>query len=408
MNNEFNENITHSLFDIPLITEHFVAQEIDKMSCKKATGIDGLSCKVLKIAKDVIVPSITKIINMSIRTNTVPNIWKQAKVTPIFKSGDLNDVSNYRPISVLPILSKILERAVFNHFYSYLTKYKVICENQSGFRPKHSCCTALLKQVNEWAKNIDDGKVNGIVLIDLRKAFDTINHSILLEKLSKVGCTNNTVSWFKSYLANRQQKVTFKNGTSSSRLIDIGIPQGSILGPLLFTLYINDLPKAIHNVQVDMYADDTTFHIGSNCYRDLTCSLQSAMDKLNVWLDINKLVLNVDKTKIMLIGSRKKLGDRGEEDIDIYVKGKKLELVDSAKILGIEIDSHLNFYKHVDNTAEKVSRKIGFLRRMKPVIPRKVLSLLFHALVNSLFEYCSPVWSGASIMSIDKLFKLQK
>ena len=209
-------------------------------------------------------------------------------------------------------------------------------------------------------------------------------------------------------MTNRQQKVSFKNSFSSSSTIDIGIPQGSILGPLLFAIYINDLPLSIRNVKVDMYADDTTLHVAHKNPQDIQLSLQSAMNDLTVWLERNKLVLNVDKTKIMLIGSAHNLKNIKSDTINVNVNGKMLEIVDSAKMLGVEVDSFLNFNNHVANISKKISCKIGFIRRIKSCIPRHVLSLLFNAIVNPHFEFCSQVWSGASAMNIEKLFKLQK
>ena len=170
-----------------------------------------------------------------------------------------------------------------------------------------------------------------------------------------MGCSDNAVSWFKSYLTNRQQKVCYKNGVSSFTDIDIGIPQGSILGPLLFTVYINDLPEALPDIKVDMYADDTTLHIAGNNHLDVVYSLQSAMDRLLKWLEINRLVLNVDKTKLMFIGSIKKLNLIQADEVNVNVKGKTLEVVDSAKILGMHIDSQLKFDKHVDSITQKIS-----------------------------------------------------
>ena len=178
----------------------------------------------------------------------------------------------------------------------------------------------------------------------------------------------------------------------------------------LFALYVNDLPNAVNNVQVDMYADDTTLHTSCDNYEDLTNCLQSSIDKLIRWLDDNRLVLNVEKTKIMIIGSHKKASNSDERNdkVKVFVNSKEIDIVNSARVLGIEIDSHLNFHNHVDKIASKVSSKIGFLRRLKPAIPRKQLSLMFHAIINPHFDYCSPVWSGASKTSTDKLFKLQK
>ena len=228
------------------------------MASTKATGIDGLSVKLLKLTFNHVGGILHFIFNQSISSGTFVDAWKRARVVPLYKAGDENLVNNYRPVSILPIVSKIIERHVFNSFYEYLSTNKLVTDSQSGFRPSHSCETALNGLTDIWFKNMDDGKLTGVLFIDLRKAFDTVNHTVLLHKLLSYGICHNTFKWFQSYLSNRKQYVRWRGALSKETDVSIGVPQGSILGPLFFILYINDSPECLKHYSVTMYADDTS------------------------------------------------------------------------------------------------------------------------------------------------------
>lgn len=192
-------------FNIPLVSTDYVLKSLKSVNSRKATGLDGISAYVLKMAAEELACSLTHILNRSIQSNKFPTEWKNAKVTPVHKSDSKLDVSNYRPISVLPVLSKILEKHVHEALNSYLTKFKLLRSNQSGFREKHSCETALIKIIDEWMEAIDNGYLIGTVFVDLRKAFDLVDHNILIQKLSLYGLSNDATQWFKTYLTGRTQ-----------------------------------------------------------------------------------------------------------------------------------------------------------------------------------------------------------
>ena len=213
------------------------------------------------------------------------------------KNGPKDDTNNYRPISDLPVLSKLLEKHVHDSLMSFLILHNVLHSTQSGFRPNHSCETALLQMINKFHEAINNGQIIGMVMVDFRKAFDLVDHTLLLKKLRHYKISNETLLWFSSYLLNRKQKVVINNIESTTENIVCGVPQGSILGPLLFLMFINDLPLYTDNVNTDLYADDTTIFQISNSQHFIEQNLQLALRKLSVWCILNGMLLNTKKNQ---------------------------------------------------------------------------------------------------------------
>ena len=296
-----------------------LAECIDIISKLKNTsyGINNLPVKLLKYAKQSLAYPISKLINKSFEVGHFPACLKTACVTPVYKAGDSQAISNYRPISVLPLLSKIFERCMANRMLNYIDKYILLSPNQFGFRRKKSTLDALICLTEYIYNSLNDKSHAVSILVDLRKAFDTVNHQILLAKLHHYGFRGVALNWFRTYLSNRIQTVRIQDKISTPRTLNIGVPQGSILGPLLFLLYINDLPN-VSEFSTILFADDTTLTTSHQHYPTLINNINLELVKIRNWLINNRLSLNIDKTYMMVFTNRsQEVNNDGDLDVKI-------------------------------------------------------------------------------------------
>ncbi len=244
-------------FDIELFTLETIVEYMQNLSPSTSCGVDGITARLLKAAGPTIFPVILHICNISIESNTFPDCWKTACITPLHKEGNTIDPTNFRPISVLPCLGKLLERLVHNQVYGYLTANGILSPNQAGFRKGYSMGTCLIEFLHHIYSNIDAGRVSGVLFLDFSKAFDTVEHDIMISKLRHLGFKASSTSWFRSYLTDRQQVTKIDDELSGPAAISHGVPQGSILGPVMFSLYVNDLPEALRDCHISLYVDNT-------------------------------------------------------------------------------------------------------------------------------------------------------
>ena len=392
----------NDIFSIPTISTDDVKKSLLSLDIHKSTGLDGLSAKLLKLATPAITTPLTYIFNHS--TGKFPSKWKTSRVTPIHKSGAHSDQNNYRPISILSIASKILERHIHDCFYSFLIKNRLLDIAQSGFRVNHSCETALARLIHMWTSNMDNGLLNGIVFVDFRKAFDLVDTNLLLQKLAMYHCDKTSLAWFKSYLQDRRQCVQYKSSLSSPKQVSHGVPQGSILGPLLFITYVNDLPLHITS-NMDMYADDSTIHTSAHTVNELNDKLNDMVNMKN-WCANNNMVINREKTKSMLVTTHQKASTLPTDQLDIVYDNSTLQNVETEKLLGVVIDKHLSWKRQVDKVASTISKSIALLRRIKCYLPLDTRLTYYKTFLQPHIDYCNIIWGQSN--HIMRLLKLQK
>lgn len=397
-------------FSIPNISQSFVRKYLSNLDISKATGLDCIGPRLLKMSQNIICSSITVIINKSLNQGIFPTEWKNAKVNPIYKSGPKDEVNNYRPISVLPTLSKIIEKWIHIKFMIYLDNYKLLHQKQSGFRAGHSTESALILMLDSWLKALNEGKFVGAVMVDFRKAFDLVDHDILLRKLKLYKCDDNSYSWFQSYLSGRTQQVTVLNSVSGPENVNCGVPQGSILGPLFFLLFINDLPLTLKTTvtSVDLYADDTTLYDVQSDKQILEENLQKSLNLIHKWCKENGLLLNTEKTKIMLITSRQKRSHLNDDTLGLTYNNLDLKLTHSEKILGVNIDDNLVWNLHFQQVVKKVSSYLWLLSQISQFLSTEDRLLFYNAYIRPQFDYCCVIWGNSTSYNINKINKLQR
>ena len=394
-------------FEFPPLTREFVYRSL---LTAKSTGADNVNCKLLKIGASIISDILTYLFNMSLQQSVFPKGFKCARVVPLYKgSGNISELSNYRAISVLPALSKILERHIFNCLYRYFSCTGLLLENQSGFRRNFSCQTALLRLTDEILSNIDNGFLNSVLLLDLSKAFDLIS---LLSKLSTYGLSKSVIEWFKSYLSNRQQFVSYMGCNSDRSIVTRGVPQGSILGPLLFLIFINDLPLSVNRSSLHMYADDQTLITKGKNLNEINTTVNSDIAPISNWMISNSMRVNTTKTKYVLIATPQKLksiaNNRNDDLLSVYIAGSKISQVNCGSILGVSLDETLSWNSHVNRLCLTLSKRIGLIRRLRQFIPKQNRIVLYYGLIQSSLDYCIIVWGNTTECNIDKVFTLQK
>ena len=371
----------------------------------RSVGSDGISLKFVKDSLCIIAFYLTFIINTSIVTGVFPQDWKNAYVIPLFKKGDFNDVNNFRPISILPVLSKILEKIVFNQLLSFLEDNNYLSNCQHGFRPKLSTETALTIITDAIYTNIDNKKISLLTLCDLSKAFDSVSHDILLRKCSNL---NIDCFWLKSYLHNRTQAVKLRNVMSTKVTVSYGVPQGSILGPLLFNIYVNDMYKYISNCILVQYADDTQFlHSGSvqnlsNIIKDTEATLIKVQD----YFLKNGLMVNPNKTQCIFFGS-KQLLSHVPNDISVYFNGNCISPSNNVKNLGLHMDRYLHFDVHINEITKKVIGMLSYLSRISMNFDKPSRTIVVQSLVLSVINYCMRIWATTNTTLINRVQKLQ-
>ena len=377
---------------------------IKGIKTSRSNGHDGISSELLKLISNDIAHSITLIINQSLKSGIFPNQLKIAKVTPIYKKDDKKIITNYRPISALPVVSKVFETVIHEQLSDYFLSNNLFSAQQYGFRKNSSTELAALELIDRLLAKLKNHKIPINFYIDLAKAFDSLNHDILLDKLSYYGVNGTPKTLLKSYLSDRKQYVKIDEVKSSIQSIKTGVPQGSIVGPLLFNIFINDIIKSSKKFNFILYADDTTLNSTVDNFGNTTDEIQSSiineLQTICKWLDLNKLCLNVNKSKFMLFH----MPQRVTPLLHFELNGSPIEYIQEFNFLGLTLDNSLSFKFHLTKIGNKISRVIGLLHKLKHIFPSYILRMIYNSLILPHMNYSLLAW-GANCHSIELLQK---
>ena len=386
---------------------HVTPEEVLKIIANfkdSAAGWDELKPGIVKIVRHSIHVPLAHISNLSFNQGLFPSELKLANVVPIYKDKDKMLFSNYRPVSVLPVFSKVLERLMYNRLFDYINENRLLYKYQFGFQKGKSTNMAIILLVDKISEALENGDIAIGVFLDFSKAFDTVDHEILLKKLDIYGVRGKTKEWFSDYLSNRKQYVTYCGFKSNSKTITCGVPQGSILGPLLFLLYINDLAAVSNELFSILFADDSNMFIIGKDINVLCDQMNIALKNVQEWLFCNKLSLNVLKTHYMIFTAKRKVVD----DIKLVICNTEIERAYSTKFLGVHVDSKFSWSEHVTHICKKLSKSVAIMYKARKKLPKSSLISLYYSICYPYFIYCNHVWGRACQKTIEPVFKIQK
>ena len=402
-NKDFSEQFSFVNVDETLIKNYL------STIITKAKGFDNISADLLKLTNNRILKFLTLIINNSLNSGTFPDCWKLANIIPVPKVNNPLDFSDFRPISILSTSSKLLEKTVHQQLNNYLNINKILPDEQSGFRRFFSTTTLLLQITSFIYDALNNNKVISLVLLDFSKAFDSINHDIMITNLKEIGLSKIAINWFNSYLRKRKQRVIIDESYSDWLDVICGIPQGSILGPILFSIYTRKIPSIFNNVQCFMFADDTQLLKSYNVDDSKTSidEINIDLNMLSLWCEKNHLKLNPKKCIHLIIGSERNLNKLNNNVDDLKINNIIIPRCKEARNLGLIFDEHFSWNSHINNLTKNCFSILKPLYRFKNQFNQNVKKLLINSLIISKFDYCDIIYMHLSENLQNKLQKLQ-
>ena len=403
--NTFLNNPNPTSFEILLPTPDDIQKYIEKLSDNKALGPNSIPTQILKLISPEIKLILSNRLNECINSGIFPDCLKLATITPVHKKDSKLNVENYRPVSLLSNISKIFEKILHNQIYSFLEDNNILFKNQFGFRKNHNTSHAISALTEDIRSALDENEFAVGIFVDLQKAFDTVGHDILLKKLEHYGIRENPLQLFKSYLSGRKQRVNIRGCHSDFLDIKHGVPQGSILGPLLFLIYINDLNKTIIHSKTFHFADDTGLLCRSTSLKKINKMVNHDLARLAIWLRANEISLNTKKTEIIIF---RRKGKHINKNLNFKLSGQKLKLSTKVKYLGIILDEHLSWENQVNELCKKLSKTTGIIAKMRHFLSYKHLLGLYYAIFESHLNYCLHTMGFLKRDYLNQIYSIQK
>ena len=389
----------HSIY-LKETTPAEVEKLISGLDSNKAPDLYGISTKVVKMGGFVMAEIISYLFNMSLNHGKFPSFLQNAKVIPCHKGDSRLEMSNYRPISLLPTISKLFEKLMYARLIEFINKHNILYENQFGFQSGMSTEYAVNALLNNIVNTLEEKKFGVCILLDFAKAFDTVNHDILLKKLEHYGIRGVALNWLSSYLSNRMQCTEVGDTQSELEIIRWGVPQGSVLGPLLFLIYINDIVTSSDIFKFILFADDTSLYFSCDNVQVIEDTVNHELAKISEWLSANRLSLNVGKSKLLYFTNNDRTALK---DIEIKINNQTLAEVASAKYLGVYLDNKLQWDVHINNIKLRLSKGVGILAKIRHYVPKSVLRSLYFTFINSHIDYNLLNWGTAPLANIEKI-----